>query len=167
MRPLTLTLKGFRGIRDGLGLDALTLDFEKLAGDAQLVALVGANGRGKSTIMENMTPFLTMPSRATVAGPGGFSYYDHVFLPENTKDLIWVHEGAATGRKSSSVSTVDAERKPFSISSTSAAFGSPCDSTTALCLTAKSTRTAAAWSRSAVVLRRSSHPCSRPKASGR
>jgi exonuclease SbcC len=90
MRPLTLTLKGFRGIRDGLGLDALTLDFEKLAGDAQLVALVGANGRGKSTIMENMTPFLTMPSRATVAGPGGFSYYDHVFLPENTKDLIWV-----------------------------------------------------------------------------
>ena len=47
MRPLTLTLKGFRGIRDGLGLNALTLDFEKLAGDAQLVALVGANGRGK------------------------------------------------------------------------------------------------------------------------
>ncbi len=93
MRPLTLTLKGFRGIRDGLGLNALTLDFEKLAGDAQLVALVGANGRGKSTIMENMTPFLTMPSRAAVAGPGGFSYYDHVFLPENTKDLIWVHEG--------------------------------------------------------------------------
>lgn len=93
MRPLTLTLKGFRGIRDGLGLDALMLDFEKLAGDAQLVALVGANGRGKSTIMENMTPFLTMPSRAAVAGPGGFSYYDHVFLPENTKDLIWVHEG--------------------------------------------------------------------------
>ncbi len=37
MYPLSLTLKGFRGIRDGLGLDALTLDLERLAGDAQLV----------------------------------------------------------------------------------------------------------------------------------
>ncbi|MDP3616158.1 MAG: DNA repair protein, partial [Rubrivivax sp.] len=34
-----------------------------------------------------------MPSRAAVAGPGGFSYYDHVCLPESEKDLIWAHEG--------------------------------------------------------------------------
>ena len=34
-----------------------------------------------------------MPSRAAVAGPGGFSYYDHVFLPESIKDLAWSHEG--------------------------------------------------------------------------
>ena len=27
MHPLSITLKGFRGIRDGLGLDTLTLDF--------------------------------------------------------------------------------------------------------------------------------------------
>jgi DNA repair protein SbcC/Rad50 len=93
MRPLALSLQGFRGIRDGLGLESLTLDFERLAGDAQLVGLVGANGRGKSTIMDNMTPFTAMPSRAAVAGPGGFSYYDHVFLPESIKDLTWSHEG--------------------------------------------------------------------------
>ena len=31
MQPISLTLKGFRGIRDGLGLDELTLDFERLA----------------------------------------------------------------------------------------------------------------------------------------
>ena len=37
------------------------------------------------------TPYLTLPARAAVAGPGGFSYYDHVFLPENEKDLTWTH----------------------------------------------------------------------------
>lgn len=93
MQPLSLTLKGFRGIRDGLGRDELTLDFERLAGDAQLVAIVGGNGRGKSTLMECMTPFSTLPSRAAAAGPGGFSFYDHVILPESVKDLTWAHEG--------------------------------------------------------------------------
>ena len=93
MQPLSLTLKGFRGIRDGLGRDVLTLDFERLADGAELVAIVGANGRGKTTVMDNMHPYLTMPSRAGVAGPGGFSYYDHVCLPDNEKDLIWAHDG--------------------------------------------------------------------------
>src|SRR5574337_1055598 len=92
MQPLSLTLKGFRGIRDGLGRDVLTLNFERMADGAELVAIVGANGRGKTTVMDNMHPYLTMPSRATVAGPGGFSYYDHVCLPENEKDLIWAHD---------------------------------------------------------------------------
>ena len=95
MQPLGLTLKGFRGIRAGLGLDALTLDLERNADGAQLVAIAGANGRGKTTVMDNMHPYLTMPSRAAVAGPGGFSYYDHVFLPENEKDLTWTHDGCS------------------------------------------------------------------------
>lgn len=56
MQPLSLTLKGFRGIRDGLGLDVLTLDFERLTDGAQLVAIAGANGRGKSTVMECAHP---------------------------------------------------------------------------------------------------------------
>ena len=93
MKPRSLTLKGFRGIRDGLGCDALKLDFEKLAGDAQLVAIVGNNGRGKTTIMDNMTPFPIMPSRAGADGLGSFSYYDHVCLPESIKDLTWEHDG--------------------------------------------------------------------------
>ena len=93
MQPLSLTLKGFRGIRDGLGRDVLTLDFERLADGAELVAIAGANGRGKTTVMDNMHPYLTMPSRASVAGPGGFSYFDHVCLPENEKDLTWAHDG--------------------------------------------------------------------------
>lgn len=56
MQPLTLTLKGFRGIRDGLRRDTLTLDFECLADEAPLIAIAGANGRGKTTVMDNMHP---------------------------------------------------------------------------------------------------------------
>lgn len=56
MQVHSLTLKGFRGIRDGLRRDTLTLDFEGLAGDAVLVAIVGGNGRGKTTLMDNMHP---------------------------------------------------------------------------------------------------------------
>ena len=93
MQLLSLTLKGFRGVRDGLGLDVLTLDFEALCDEAELVAIAGANGRGKTTVLDNMHPYLTMPSRASAPGIGGFSYYDHVFLPENEKDLVWALEG--------------------------------------------------------------------------
>ena len=93
MQPLAITLKGFRGIRDGLGLDELSLDLERLADGASLVAIAGANGRGKSTLMDNLHPYLTMPSRAAQAGPGGFSYYDQVCLPESQKDLLWAHGG--------------------------------------------------------------------------
>lgn len=93
MQPLQLTLKGFRGIRDGLGRDEITLDLERLADGAQLIAIAGANGRGKTTLIENLVPHLNLPSRAAAAGPGGFSYYDHVYLAESIKDLTWAHEG--------------------------------------------------------------------------
>lgn len=92
-RPLVLTLTGFKGIRSGLGRDTLRLDVDALAGDATLVAIAGANGRGKTTVMDNLHPYLVMPSRAGADGLGAFSYYDHVFLPESQKELTWVHRG--------------------------------------------------------------------------
>lgn len=55
-RPLALTLTGFKGIRSGLGRDTITLDLEALAGDARLVAIAGSNGRGKTTVMDNLHP---------------------------------------------------------------------------------------------------------------
>lgn len=90
--PLKLSLTGFRGIRSGLGRDSITLDLEALTGDAELVAIAGKNGRGKTTIMDNLHPYLTMPSRAGADGAGAFSYYDHVCLPESGKELEWSHD---------------------------------------------------------------------------
>lgn len=88
MRIHSLTLAGFCGIRDGLGRDRITFDLEQWVGDAALVAIIGPNGRGKTTLMDNLHPYLTMPSRAG-GGVGGFSYYDQVYLPEAEKELIW------------------------------------------------------------------------------
>lgn len=93
MQPLQLTLTGFKGIRDGLGRAEFHLDLEALAGDAELIALTGANGSGKTTVIDNLTPYCLLASRGTSAGTGGFSYYDHVYLSESVKDLVWAHEG--------------------------------------------------------------------------
>ncbi len=43
--------------------------------------------------MDNAHPWPVMPSRAGADGLGSFSYYDHVYLPESVKDLVWEHEG--------------------------------------------------------------------------
>lgn len=92
--PLHITLTGFKGIRSGLGRDSLVLDLEAMCTDATLVALSGTNGRGKSTIIDNLHPYLVMPSRASADGLGAFSYYDHLYLPESEKILVWRHAGA-------------------------------------------------------------------------
>ena len=34
-----------------------------------------------------------MPSRASTGAPGGFSYYEHVVLPESEKTLVWEMDG--------------------------------------------------------------------------
>ena len=56
MKIVSLALRGFLGIRDGMGRDVLMLDFERLAPDAELVVVAGANGRGKTTVMDNLHP---------------------------------------------------------------------------------------------------------------
>lgn len=94
MTPLQLTLKGFIGIRSGLNREEVTIDFDALAGDAQLVAIVGHNGAGKSTILDNVHPFRVMPSRAGGYGPTSFSYYDQTYGTEAKKELTWDHDGA-------------------------------------------------------------------------
>lgn len=93
MTPEKLYLKGFAGIRDGMGLDEYTLDLTTLPVDAQLVAIAGQNGAGKSTVMDNLHPYRLMPSRASSYSPAGFSFYDHLVLPENIKELTWNHAG--------------------------------------------------------------------------
>lgn len=89
MTPISLTLTGFKGIRDGLGRETVTIDFQELTHGAELVAITGGNGRGKTTILDNMTPYPVMPSKAGADGLGTFSYYEEVYLPENLKEFTW------------------------------------------------------------------------------
>src|ERR1700676_662689 len=93
MIPETLYLKGFAGIRAGLDQDELTLDLTQLVGDAQLVAFAGPNGTGKTTVMDNLQPYRLLPSRASSFSPAGFSFYEHLVLPECVKQLVWRHAG--------------------------------------------------------------------------
>ncbi|MFP3554827.1 SMC family ATPase [Paraburkholderia sp. SIMBA_049] len=91
MRPLTLTLTGFIGVRDGMKRDSVTLDLESLPNG--LIALTGPNGAGKSTIMDNLHPYRIMPSRATKLSVDGFSYWDHLYGAQAVKELEWEHGG--------------------------------------------------------------------------
>ena len=93
MKPLQLTLRGFSGVRAGLGRDELRLDLADTTKDAALIAIAGQNGSGKTTVMDNLHPYRLMPSRASGLTSGGFSYYEHLCLPEALKELIWEHDG--------------------------------------------------------------------------
>ena len=63
MTPKKTKLVNSKGIRAGLGLDELTIDWETIIpGDAKMVALAGDNGCGKSTILNlGMTPHRVPP----------------------------------------------------------------------------------------------------------
>lgn len=94
MRPISLTLMNFIGIASGLGKSELELNLDAVTNGAQLVALVGPNGTGKSTVLDNLHPYRVMPSRAGGNSPGSFSFYDHVHGPEARKELLWEHNGS-------------------------------------------------------------------------
>ena len=73
----SLRLKNFKGLLAGAGLDDVTIDFSGLAGT---VALVGRNGMGKTTILDNCHPFRLMPYKLRKSTSGwstaAFNYYD-------------------------------------------------------------------------------------------
>jgi len=74
MRHIKLVLKGFVGIQAAQGRSQIALDLESES--SALIALTGPNGSGKTTVVDNLHPYLTMPSRATAGG--AFSYYEHI-----------------------------------------------------------------------------------------
>ena len=84
MKPLSLKLRGAIGIRDGLGLDSIEIDFTRYA--PGLVCIVGNNGSGKTTIMDNLHPFLSLPSRSG-------SLADHFYLRDSYRDLVFEMNG--------------------------------------------------------------------------
>ncbi|WP_343067083.1 AAA family ATPase [Hydrogenophaga aromaticivorans] len=94
MRPIRLTLNGFTGIASGRSKSSLTIDLDAcVPAEAQLVAIFGPNGSGKTTIIDNLHPYRLMPSRANQPVPSAFSYYDHLVGGEGGKELVWEHQG--------------------------------------------------------------------------
>ena len=77
MKIISLKAHGFIGFKNGMGLDDIDVNFDGLDG---LVALAGPNGHGKSTMLENLSPFRTLASRS-----GALKH--HVFLRDSFRDL--------------------------------------------------------------------------------
>jgi exonuclease SbcC len=98
-----LHLRGAIGIWKGLGLDEIDLDLADY--DPGLIALVGANGRGKTTLIENMHPYPEMLTRAGTLQEHfrlKDSFRELYFTDERTgaqyRALIQVDGGSASGR---------------------------------------------------------------------
>lgn len=75
-----LELQGAKGIKYGLGLDYIDIDFTRL--QPGLVAIVGRNGSGKTTILENLTPFRSFFSRSG-------TMQQHFFHPDSFRKLTF------------------------------------------------------------------------------
>ena len=78
-----LRLKGFIGIKRGLGLDEISIDFKNIVG---LIAFAGQNGLGKSTVLENLHPFNTLASRSG-------ALFNHVGVRDAEKELLFSYNG--------------------------------------------------------------------------
>jgi exonuclease SbcC len=83
MKINRLRLKGFIGIKKGLGLDEIELDFSDLSG---LIAFAGPNGHGKTTILDCLQPYRQMASRNR-------SLQHHCFLRDSEKELSFEFQG--------------------------------------------------------------------------
>jgi exonuclease SbcC len=77
---VSVRLRGAIGIKKGIHRDEISIDFDNYADG--LVALTGANGRGKTTLIENCHPY---PQLLTRKG----KLQDHFFLKESLREVIY------------------------------------------------------------------------------
>lgn len=88
MTPNKLFLRGFIGIQDGCGRNELSLDLTNLR--KGLIGIIGPNGKGKSTIIDNLHPYRLMPSRCEGKySTSSFSFFDHIVPGKAQKILEW------------------------------------------------------------------------------
>jgi len=85
MKILKLKLRGAIGIRKGLGVEEVEIDFSNF--QSGLIALTGRNGSGKTTIMENLHPYRQMVSRDG-------SLQSHFFLKDSHRILQFEMNGS-------------------------------------------------------------------------
>lgn len=87
MNPLRMSLNGAIGVKAGLGLDELAIDFAEIVPtDAVMVAIRGDNGTAKSTVMDlGMSPHLNPPQ---IPGKTIDQFFD-----KGERVLEWEHDG--------------------------------------------------------------------------
>lgn len=83
MKIIKLKLRGAYGIKKGMGLDEIYIDLSNISG---LVALAGQNGRGKTTLLENLSPYRQFASRTG-------AMQRHFFLKDSFRDLTFEYGG--------------------------------------------------------------------------
>lgn len=84
MRLVSLLIRGSIGIRKGMGLEELFIDFTQFG--PGLIAITGKTGRGKSTIIDNSQPFRLLPSK-----PGNLE--DHFELKNSCRIYKFTPDG--------------------------------------------------------------------------
>ncbi len=106
MLPLILELTGFKGVRSAYGVEKKSWDFRDIP-DGR-IAFVGPNGSAKSTVLQNLHPYLLMPDKVKSYSPKAFSYYNECYGNDACKDLTWLHYD---GRVFRSLVEIDAARR--------------------------------------------------------
>ncbi|MDR1278807.1 MAG: hypothetical protein LBK02_08650, partial [Treponema sp.] len=77
---VSVRVRGAVGIRKGIGREEIAVNFDDY--DAGLVALCGANGKGKTTLIENCHPY---PQLLTRKG----KLQDHFYLRDSFREVVY------------------------------------------------------------------------------
>ena len=82
----SVKVRGAKGIWKGLRVDDVEIDFDTL--DPGLIAFIGSNGEGKTTLAENCHPYSCMMTRAGVL-------QDHFRLRDSLREVIFSNDATA------------------------------------------------------------------------
>jgi len=108
MKPLYIKLRGFKGFSEGVGLEEVELDFRSLPDG--LIGIIGENGMGKTTLIDNLHPYRIMPYKLRESKDwsyGAFNYYDQCYGRDALKELVFEEAGVTY----KSVVMIDADKR--------------------------------------------------------